>query len=174
MEIRVEREISFRLAVHGRLLIDGDRVCDTLENGATCMKPGSYPLVRSYSLFSAANGIHRLGEKIAVGEWQYLGFLVRTQPVRGSFSPTSVSCAIAKCPSSSSSARRGCSDCNIPEEPWRFPFSTALLCYISLLSDDIIAGILSILLLFLCFISEEVMNAQSCCYNEADCDEKTI
>lgn len=82
MEIRVEREISFRLAVHGRLLIDGDRVCDTLENGATCMKPGSYPLVRSYSLFSAANGIHRLGEKIAVGEWQYLGFLVRTQPVR--------------------------------------------------------------------------------------------
>ena len=82
MEIRVEREISFRLAVHGRLLIDGDRVCDTLENGATCMKPGSFPLVRSYSLFAAANGIHRLGEKIAVGEWQYLGFLVRTQPVR--------------------------------------------------------------------------------------------
>lgn len=43
MEIRVEREISFRLAVHGRLLIDGDRVCDTLENGATCMKPAVFP-----------------------------------------------------------------------------------------------------------------------------------
>ena len=82
MEIRVEREISFRLAVHGRLLIDGDRVCDTLENGATCMDPGSFPLVPSYSLFSAANGIHRLGEKIAVGECQSLGFPLRTAPVR--------------------------------------------------------------------------------------------
>lgn len=82
MEIRVERKISCRHAVHGRLIVEGDRFCDTLENEVTCLPVGSHPLVRSYSLFSAANGICRLGEKIAVGEWQYLGFLVRTVPAR--------------------------------------------------------------------------------------------
>lgn len=82
MEIVIKREIVFRLCVHGRLLIEGNRVCDTLENLATCRSPGTYQLLQASSVFSARNGAHLLRERIAVGDWKHLGFLIRTAEAR--------------------------------------------------------------------------------------------
>lgn len=81
MEIVIKREIVFRHALHGRLYIGGERLCDTLENEITCWPPGRYPILRPKRLFVPHNGIHRLGDSIAVGEWEHLGFLLRTQSV---------------------------------------------------------------------------------------------
>ena len=41
----IERFATYRSAIHGRLWIDGQYVCDTLENEPCCLQEGSYPLV---------------------------------------------------------------------------------------------------------------------------------
>lgn len=103
MEIWVCRERLFRQCWHGRLSIDGERSCDTLENVEGCLPPGKYYVrmesekkedgVMDYTIlrilsadaplakFSTVNGIYGLERgSIAVGEWVYLGFILHTQP----------------------------------------------------------------------------------------------
>lgn len=87
MEIVIKRFARLGKALHGRLWIDGDHVCDTLENADRCLPPGKYELVRRKSpcgkpsvTFVASNGPHVLQEcEVAVGECRYLGFLIHCQ-----------------------------------------------------------------------------------------------
>ena len=97
MEMVIKRFARCGRALHGRLLIDGEHVCDTLENAVGCLPPGRY-LVRTsvrrravgalcatspFVRFVASNGPCRLGEgDIALGECRYLGFLIHTQENR--------------------------------------------------------------------------------------------
>ena len=45
LRLMIERFATYRSAIHGRLWIDGQYVCDTLENEPCCLQEGSYPLV---------------------------------------------------------------------------------------------------------------------------------
>ncbi len=87
MEIIIKRFARLGKALHGRLWIDGEHVCDTLENAGRCLPPGKYGWVRRKSpggkssvSFVACNGPHVLqGCEVAVGECRYLGFLIHCQ-----------------------------------------------------------------------------------------------
>ena len=50
MEIVIERFGSYHHAVSGRLLIDGQHVCDTLEEDVHCLPKGEYALQRNSKL----------------------------------------------------------------------------------------------------------------------------
>ena len=50
MEIAIERFGSYHHAVSGRLLIDGQHVCDTLEEDVLCLPEGEYALQRNSKL----------------------------------------------------------------------------------------------------------------------------
>ena len=45
-EFIIQRIARFREAVHGRLYIHGEYVCDTLERAAQCLPAGSYSLLQ--------------------------------------------------------------------------------------------------------------------------------
>ena len=91
MEIVVRRFARYHKAVHGRLSICGEHVCDTLESSDNCLPPGTYPLrieavkgVRRKCLMLgeqarllACNGPFTLeGGQISIGECHHLGFLI--------------------------------------------------------------------------------------------------
>ena len=108
MEIAIERFGSYHHAVSGRLLIDGQHVCDTLEEDVHCLPVGEYALQRNSKLalpyyismadadtggnsgaashvasrvsFSRGNGIHGWRNHcIIVGECLHLGFLIHSE-----------------------------------------------------------------------------------------------
>ena len=104
MEIVIERFGSYHHAVSGRLLIDGQHVCDTLEEDVHCLPEGEYALQRNSKLalpyyirladvdsgvdsrvdsrvsFSRGNGIHGWRNHcIIVGECLHLGFLIHSE-----------------------------------------------------------------------------------------------
>lgn len=90
LEIVIWRFARLGKALHGRLWIGGDHVCDTLENADRCLPPGVYRLVRGKGLpavgdmppvvFVASNGPFALGgDEVAIGECHYLGFLIHCQ-----------------------------------------------------------------------------------------------
>ena len=97
MEIKIIRFGSYHHAVSGRLLIDGQHVCDTLEQDAGSLPEGEYLMCRNkasalpYYIYSVSkedrkvflsmgNGIHGWRHRcIIVGECLHLGFLIRSQ-----------------------------------------------------------------------------------------------
>ena len=97
MEIKIIRFGRYHHAVSGRLLIDGQHVCDTLEQDTGSLPEGEYIMCRNkasalpyyiYSgkeedrkvFLSAGNGIHGWRHRcIIVGECLHLCFLIRSQ-----------------------------------------------------------------------------------------------
>ena len=97
MEIKIIRFGSYHHAVSGRLLIDGQHVCDTLEQDSGSLPEGEYLMCRNkasvlpYYIYSVSkedrkvflsmgNGIHGWRRHcIIVGECLHLGFLIRSQ-----------------------------------------------------------------------------------------------
>lgn len=97
MEIKIIRFGSYHHAVSGRLLIDGQHVCDTLEQDTGSLPEGEYLMCRNkasalpYYIYSGkeedrkvflsmGNGIHGWRRRcIIVGECLHLGFLIRSQ-----------------------------------------------------------------------------------------------
>lgn len=97
MEIKIIRFGRYHHAVSGRLLIDGQHVCDTLEQDAGSLPEGEYIMCRNkasalpYYIYSGkeedrkvflsmGNGIHGWRHRcIIVGECLHLGFLIRSQ-----------------------------------------------------------------------------------------------
>ena len=80
MEIIVKRERKYREMLHGRLWIDGDHVCDTLERADGCLAPGIHRIEKASLPFVVSIGVHTLGKnQMVVGEWMYLGFIIHTQ-----------------------------------------------------------------------------------------------
>lgn len=97
MEIKIIRFGSYHHAVSGRLLIDGQHVCDTLEQDTGSLPEGEYVMCRNkasalpYYIYSGkeedrkvflsmGNGIHGWRRRcIIVGECLHLGFLIRSQ-----------------------------------------------------------------------------------------------
>ena len=97
MEIKIIRFGRYHHAVSGRLLIDGQHVCDTLEQDAGSLPEGEYVMCRNkasalpYYIYSVSkedrkvflsmgNGIHGWRHRcIIVGECLHLGFLIRSQ-----------------------------------------------------------------------------------------------
>lgn len=97
MEIKIIRFGSYHHAVSGRLLIDGQHVCDTLEQDTGSLPEGEYVMCRNkasalpYYIYSVSkedrkvflsmgNGIHGWRRRcIIVGECLHLGFLIRSQ-----------------------------------------------------------------------------------------------
>ncbi len=80
MEIVILRHFRLGKALHGRLLWDGQYICDTLENADTCLPVGEYELRSWRDWFVPSNGPYALScGKIAVGTCRHFGFLVRTQ-----------------------------------------------------------------------------------------------
>lgn len=97
MEIKIIRFGRYHHAVSGRLLIDGQHVCDTLEQDTGSLPEGEYVMCRNkasslpYYIYSGkeedrkvflsmGNGIHGWRRHcIIVGECLHLGFLIRSQ-----------------------------------------------------------------------------------------------
>lgn len=97
MEIKIIRFGRYHHAVSGRLLIDGQHVCDTLEQDTGSLPEGEYLMCRNkasvlpYYIYSGkeedrkvflsmGNGIHGWRRRcIIVGECLHLGFLIRSQ-----------------------------------------------------------------------------------------------
>lgn len=97
MEIKIIRFGRYHHAVSGRLLIDGQHVCDTLEQDTGSLPDGEYVMCRNkasslpYYIYSGkeedrkvflsmGNGIHGWRHRcIIVGECLHLGFLIRSQ-----------------------------------------------------------------------------------------------
>lgn len=97
MEIKIIRFGRYHHAVSGRLLIDGQHVCDTLEQDTGSLPEGEYVMCRKkasalpYYIYSGkeedrkvflsmGNGIHGWRRRcIIVGECLHLGFLIRSQ-----------------------------------------------------------------------------------------------
>lgn len=97
MEIKIIRFGRYHHAVSGRLLIDGQHVCDTLEQDSGSLPEGEYLMCRNkasalpYYIYSGkeedrkvflsmGNGIHGWRRRcIIVGECLHLGFLIRSQ-----------------------------------------------------------------------------------------------
>lgn len=87
MEILLKRLATYKQCLHGRLYIEGDHVCDTLEQVGDCLAPGLHRIIQlggkrvcrkeNVASFYAANGPYALPRGgVAVGEWKYLGFLI--------------------------------------------------------------------------------------------------
>lgn len=105
LELEIERFATYRSAVHGRLWIDGQYVCDTLENESFCLKEGSYSLSIEYvasegrkmlvvdgdsrslvvenpCMVVASNGPFTLKTgSISVGECYHLGYILHCAKV---------------------------------------------------------------------------------------------
>lgn len=97
MEIKIIRFGRYHHAVSGRLLIEGQHVCDTLEQDTGSLPEGEYVMCRNkasslpYYIYSGkeedrkvflsmGNGIHGWRRRcIIVGECLHLGFLIRSQ-----------------------------------------------------------------------------------------------
>lgn len=97
MEIKIIRFGRYHHAVSGRLLIDGQHVCDTLEQDTGSLPEGEYVMCRKkasalpYYIYSVSkedrkvflsmgNGIYGWRRHcIIVGECLHLGFLIRSQ-----------------------------------------------------------------------------------------------
>lgn len=97
MEIKIIRFGRYHHAVSGRLLIDGQHICDTLEQDTGSLPEGEYVMCRNkasalpYYIYSGkeedrkvflsmGNGIHGWRHRcIIVGECLHLGFLIRSQ-----------------------------------------------------------------------------------------------
>ena len=97
MEIKIIRFGRYHHAVSGRLLIDGQHVCDTLEQDAGSLPEGEYVMCRNkasalpYYIYSGkeedrkvflsmGNGIHGWRRRCIIGgECLHLGFLIRSQ-----------------------------------------------------------------------------------------------
>ena len=97
MEIKIIRFGRYHHAVSGRLLIDGQHVCDTLEQDTGSLPEGEYVMCRNkasalpYYIYSVSkedrkvflsmgNGIHGWRRRcIIVGECLHLGFRIRSQ-----------------------------------------------------------------------------------------------
>lgn len=97
MEIKIIRFGRYHHAVSGRLLIDGQHVCDTLEQDTGSLPEGEYIMCRNkasslpYYIYSGkeedrkvflsmGNGIHGWRRRcIIVGECLHLGFLILSQ-----------------------------------------------------------------------------------------------
>lgn len=97
MEIKIIRFGRYHHAVNGRLLIDGQHICDTLEQDTGSLPEGEYVMCRNkasalpYYIYSGkeedrkvflsmGNGIHGWRRRcIIVGECLHLGFLIRSQ-----------------------------------------------------------------------------------------------
>ena len=97
MEIKIIRFGRYHHAVSGRLLIDGQHVCDTLEQDTGSLPEGEYIMCRNkasslpYYIYSGkeedrkvflsmGNGIHGWRRRcIIVGDSSDLGFLIRSQ-----------------------------------------------------------------------------------------------
>lgn len=97
MEIKIIRFGRYHHAVSGRLLIEGQHVCDTLEQDTGSLPEGEYIMCRNkasslpYYIYSGkeedrkvflsmGNGIHGWRRRcIIVGECLHLGFLIRSQ-----------------------------------------------------------------------------------------------
>ncbi len=97
MEIKIIRFGRYHHAVSGRLLIDGQHICDTLEQDTGSLPEGEYVMCRNkasalpYYIYSGkeedrkvflsmGNGIHGWRRRcIIVGECLHLGFLIRSQ-----------------------------------------------------------------------------------------------
>lgn len=93
MEIVITRFACYHQAMSGRLYVNGDHVCDTLENVEHCLPTGTYSVsikrcqrlrrkmifVGEDAIISAGNGAYgcKMGE-ILVGECRHLGFLIHT------------------------------------------------------------------------------------------------
>ena len=94
LRLMIERFATYRSAIHGRLWIDGQYVCDTLENEPCCLQEGSYPLVikfvesehrkmmvvekeNSSAIIKCSNGpFLLLGGSISVGVCYHLGYIL--------------------------------------------------------------------------------------------------
>ena len=46
MNITIKRFSKRSQAIDGTLYIDGIRICDTAENAESCLRPGTYPVIR--------------------------------------------------------------------------------------------------------------------------------
>ena len=80
VDVVILRWMTLGMALHGKLLWDGQYICDTLENADACLPVGQYELHSWQNWFVASNGPYALPNgKIAVGTCRYLGFLVHTQ-----------------------------------------------------------------------------------------------
>lgn len=97
MEIKIIRFGRYHHAVSGRLLLDSQHVCDTLEQDTGSLPEGEYVMCRNkasalpYYIYSGkeedrkvflsmGNGIHGWRRRcIIVGECLHLGFLIRSQ-----------------------------------------------------------------------------------------------
>lgn len=80
LQIVILRQVRLGKALHGRLMIGGQSVCDTLENVETCSPKGVYELHAWQDWFVPMNGPYALPSgKVAVGTCRHLGFLVNTQ-----------------------------------------------------------------------------------------------
>ena len=97
MKIKIIRFGRYHHAVSGRLLIDGQHICDTLEQDTGSLPEGEYVMCRNkasalpYYIYSGkeedrkvflsmGNGIHGWRRRcIIVGECLHLGFLIRSQ-----------------------------------------------------------------------------------------------
>lgn len=80
VDVVILRWMTFGMALHGKLLWDGQYICDTLENADACLPVGEYELRSWQEWFVASNGPYALPNgEIAVGTFRHLGFLVHTQ-----------------------------------------------------------------------------------------------
>lgn len=97
LNITIERFASYHDAVNGRLLIDGDHVCDTLEYKNCCLPEGRYQLkgnelnpARGHGgknkkghckpSLKACNGPYGLKDgSIGVGECHHIGFIINCE-----------------------------------------------------------------------------------------------
>ena len=97
LNITIERFATYHDAVNGRLLLDGDHVCDTLELKGFCLPEGRY-LLKGKGLqlvcgsglhpkkshckpcLKACNGPYGLKDgSIAVGECHHIGFIIKCE-----------------------------------------------------------------------------------------------
>lgn len=97
LNITIERFASYHDAVNGRLLIDGDHVCDTLECKNCCLPEGRYQLKGNElspakgcgaknkkdhckPSLKACNGPYGLKDgSIGVGECHHIGFIINCE-----------------------------------------------------------------------------------------------
>lgn len=93
MDIQILRFACYRHAVSGRLLIDGDPVCNTLENEDFLLPEGTYPVTMQTNkawadhkfpmvdgkvpMLAGAGVYGRFAHIIAIGKGDRLGYLTK-------------------------------------------------------------------------------------------------
>ena len=89
MDIHIHRILQRGVITEGYLTIDGNRICDTLENTNYCLPPGTYNITLTNFPFARSNGIHHLSRKrnpppkptkgiTSVGTRACMGCIIRT------------------------------------------------------------------------------------------------